>query len=168
MATIRRRGGSYQVQIRRDGHPPISKSFRSKAEALSWSRETESSIEKGGKAAHKHKASLTVGDLLRRYEQTVTPSKRGARFEKSRIATLLAHPMSQVTLAELTPATVARYRDDRLNAVCSASVRRELSILRHCLSLAKREWDAPLTSNPVLIPDLVERDSRRVAPLSRP
>ncbi len=29
------------------------------------------------------------------------------------------------------------------------SVRRELTILRHCLTVAIREWDAPLSSNPV-------------------
>ncbi|WP_246691736.1 site-specific integrase [Methylobacterium sp. WL12] len=45
---------------------------------------------------------------------------------------------------------VARYRDDRLDSVSGDSVRRELTILRHCLTLAKREWDAPLSVNPVL------------------
>ncbi|WFT83572.1 site-specific integrase [Methylobacterium sp. CB376] len=44
---------------------------------------------------------------------------------------------------------VARYRDDRLEIVAGDSVRRELTILRHCLEVARREWGIPLPSNPV-------------------
>lgn len=37
---------------------------------------------------------LTVADLLKRYEQEITPRKRGEVFERSRIRQLLAHRMS--------------------------------------------------------------------------
>ena len=71
-----------------------------------------------------------MGDLLKRYEETVTPAKRGARFEKSRIKTLLAHSLTKAPLAKLSPTLVARYRDDRLSAVSGDSVRRELTIAK--------------------------------------
>ncbi|WP_245930856.1 tyrosine-type recombinase/integrase [Methylobacterium radiodurans] len=151
MATIRRRGSSWQVQVRRDGYPPISKSFSTKADALSWAREKERAIERAElPACPRQAAGLTVGDLLKRYEASVTPAKRGARAEQSRIRTLLSHAISEASLVKLSPGLVARYRDDRLAVVSGDSVRRELTILRHCLTVAMREWDAPLSSNPVL------------------
>ena len=162
MATIRRRGTSWQAQVRRDGYPAISKSFSTKADALSWAREKERAIERAElPIAAKQAGSVTVGDLLTRYVETVTPAKRGARFERSRIKTLLAHQLAQASLSKLSPAMVARYRDDRLAVVSGDSVRRELTILRHCLTLAKREWDAPLSSNPVLSITLPEPSRAR-------
>src|SRR5690349_11855611 len=134
MATIRKRGSSWQVQVRRDGYPDISKSFSAKADALSWAREKERAIERAElPVGLRQAAGTTLGDLLKRYEVEVIPAKQGARFEKSRIRTLLAHPIARASLAKLSPALVARYRDDRLAAVSGDSVRRELTILRHCL-----------------------------------
>ncbi|MGU3282268.1 tyrosine-type recombinase/integrase [Methylobacterium mesophilicum] len=162
MATIRRRRSSWQVQVRRDGFPALSKSFDTKAAALSWAREKERAIERLELPIDYRQAGrLTVGDLLRRYQKTVTPTKRGSRSETSRIRTLLAHPVSTAPLSKLTPASVAHYRDDRLNVVSGDAVRRELSILRHCLNLAKQEWDAPLASNPVLSITLPEPSKAR-------
>ncbi|GEP07537.1 tyrosine-type recombinase/integrase [Methylobacterium oxalidis] len=150
MATIRKRGTSWQAQVRRDGYPQISKSFSTKADALSWAREKERAIERAELPVGVRQAtSITVGDLLRRYEEVITPAKRGARFERSRIKTLLSHQLARAPLAKLSPALVARYRDDRLEVVSGDSVRRELTILRHCLTVAMREWDVPLSTNPV-------------------
>src|ERR1700712_2769016 len=162
MATIRKRGSSWQAQVRRDGYPAISKSFSTKTDALSWAREKERAIERAELPASLRQAgSITVGDLLRRYEEVVTPAKRGARFERSRIKTLLAHQLAQASLAKLSPALVARYRDERLAVVSGDSVRRELTILCHCLTVAKREWDAPLSGNPVLSITLPEPSKAR-------
>jgi hypothetical protein len=36
MASLRYRNNKWQVQVRRYGHPPQSKSFRSKADAQRW------------------------------------------------------------------------------------------------------------------------------------
>lgn len=166
MATVRKRGSSWQAQVRREGFPAISKSFSTKADALSWARQKEVAIERAElPASHCQASKLTVGDLLRRYEETVTPGKRSARSERSRIKTLLSHPLSRTSLAKLTPGMVARYRDDRLAVVSGDAVRRELTILRHCLGLAKREWDAPLSTNPVqsiTLPDPGKARDRRL------
>jgi len=150
MATIRKRGQAWQVQIRRDGFPPITKSFRSKADADGWARETERQIENGGgpsgsRTAHK----LTVGSLLQRYEAEVTSGKRGQRFEASRIRTFLRSPLANVAAHRLTASMVATHRDERLKAVKGETVRRELTVLRHCIEIARKEWGVPFIGNPV-------------------
>lgn len=92
---------------------------------------------------------MTVADLLRRYEQEVTPKKRGARSERSRLRQLLGHSIAEVGLHNLSGAAASRYRDDRLKAVKPASVRRELVVLRHVFEVAMAEWSIPIRLNPV-------------------
>ncbi|MGH1573538.1 tyrosine-type recombinase/integrase [Methylobacterium sp. P31] len=44
---------------------------------------------------------------------------------------------------------VAAYRDERLNSVSGETVRRELTVLRHCIEIGRKEWGAPFAGNPV-------------------
>jgi integrase len=150
MATIRKRGSSWQAQVRREGFPPLSKSFSTKADAAAWARDKERAIDRAELPTDiRDFKGLTLADLLKRYEQEITPAKRGAAFERSRLRRFMNHPMGSISLHQLTPAVMAHYRDERLRSVKPASVRREMMILRHVLEVAKREWGIPLRENPV-------------------
>jgi len=47
MATICRRGDKWQVQVRRKGCPPLSRSFNQKADAQAWARHVELLADRG-------------------------------------------------------------------------------------------------------------------------
>ena len=150
MATIRRRGAKWQVQVRRQGHPPTSRTFTFKRDAEAWAREVEVSIERGelsGSGAALR--TVTLLEILERYESEVTPHKKGAASERSRLRTLRNHSFARVTLDKLTSAMVSDYRETRLRCVSPPSVRRELVVLQHCLEVAKSEWGVALRQNPV-------------------
>ncbi len=149
MPTIRKRGETWQAQVRRAGYPALAKSFTTKADAVAWAREKERAIDRAELPVDiKELKRLTVADLLKRYETEITPRKRGAFYEQYRIRTLLSHRMSQTTLNNLSSGIVTQYRNDRLKQVQSATVRRELVILRHAFEVARREWDIPIRENP--------------------
>jgi integrase len=93
--------------------------------------------------------TITVGDLLERYRQTVTPCKRGANREQYKLRVLLRHPIAQLSLDRLTANEIASFRDGRLAVVKADTVRRELAILHHCLRLACDEWGIPMHSDPI-------------------
>jgi integrase len=150
MPTIRKRGETWQVQVRRSGYPALARSFATRADAVAWAREKERAIDRAELPTNiKELKRLTVADLLRRYEQEITPKKRGSVFERSRIRGLLAHRMAQTALSNLSGATATLYRDDRLKVVKAPTVRRELVVLRHVFEVARREWGLPLNQNPV-------------------
>src|SRR5215213_2249728 len=126
MATIRKRGSSWQAQVRREGYPPLSKTFPSKADAAAWARDQERAIDRAElPTTARALKGMTVGDLLRRYSEAITPTKRGAEPEQYRIRTILAHGLAGVALNKLFPTAVAQYRDDRLELVKPRTVRRE-------------------------------------------
>ncbi len=150
MATFTKRQGKWRVQIRRIGFPSITKTFIAKTDAEKWARAQERLIDRGELPTHSNELrAITVGDLLTRYREAVTPTKRAKETEGFMIKNLLAHELAQVSLNRLTPASIAKYRDDRLKAVSASTVLRELVLLTHMFNLAMKEWNVGLTSNPV-------------------
>ena len=142
MANIRKRGARWQVQIRRLGRPPLSKSFLAKDDAVRWSREQERLVDLGlhsvALVAH---SPVMLSALMDRYQREITPSKRSS----SDIFVLkqLQRHMGELSVEALTPLVVAKYRDDRLRTVSGSTVRKELTLLSHVLKVARNEWGTP-------------------------
>ncbi len=150
VASIRKRGTKWQAQVRVKGHLPLAKSFSRRDLAVAWARQKETEIERGDTPASVHLLnSITLSEILDRYALEVTSKKRGRHSEAYSIKTIRSHRIARLTLAALTSEEVATFRDHRLGMVSSGSVRRQLDVLRHCLSVAKRDWGIPLRSNPV-------------------
>jgi integrase len=150
MATIRRLRGKWQAQVRRKGLPPKAKSFTSKADAEKWARGLEAELDRSGVLPDTRVAeSMTVRELLERYLVEITPHKRSAETETYRIKALMKRDIAYRTLAMLSSADVAAYRDERLKVVSTASVIRELNTLAHAIDVARKEWGVHLVQNPV-------------------
>ena len=150
MATIRKLRDRWQAQVRRRGVPPRAKSFDKRSDAERWARELEAEADRSGWVADTRLAEkTTLRELLTRYCAEVTPTKRGAVSERSRINSILRCPMAHRTLAKLTSSDVATYRDERLKCVAPATVVRELNTVSHAIEIATREWGLWLPRNPV-------------------
>jgi integrase len=150
MASIRRRNDKWQAQVRRLGHQSVTRSFLTRKDAETWGRQTEVALDQGSLNVQDVELKrLTVGDLLRRYANEVTPRKRGATVEAIRLKAMARHKIADLALRELTSAKLASYRDDRLKLVASSTLRREFTILRHVLQVARRDWGINLAANPV-------------------
>jgi hypothetical protein len=86
MASIRKRGSSYHAQVRKIGFPAITKSFKNLALAKQWARNTESDLERHLSVTVP--TSLTVSDVLERFEKEVMPQHKGARQERYKANTI--------------------------------------------------------------------------------
>jgi hypothetical protein len=71
MATIRRRNGNWQVQVRLGGRQ-LSRTFPKKRDAEAWGRQAEAAIGAPARADAVAPAP-TIGDLLERYGRKLTP-----------------------------------------------------------------------------------------------
>ena len=78
MATIRKRKGKWQVQVRHLGHNQISKTFLRKQEAEQWARELEVSFDQGSLASRSIEYPM-FSKIIERYTKEVSAKKRGAR-----------------------------------------------------------------------------------------
>ena len=141
MATIRKRGKSWQVQIRPAGCPPITRTFKRKPLADAWARQREAEIDRNGLIFNGPRdKNITVGELLIRYGDEVLPSKRGQDQERYVLRVLLRHKISQYSLKHITPDIIREYRDERLTQVKPSTVHRQLGILQHAFAVAIKEW----------------------------
>jgi len=168
MATIRKRGGKWQVQIRRLGSPSLSKSFHSLKDAEAWARAIEVQADRGDLPSNlKELQQLTLGDLVRRYRDSITPQKKTAATEQVVLDAFLRHPICSRRLSELRTADFAAYRDERLQDIKPASLKRSLVPIRHLFGIARDEWGIPLRESPLKrlrldVPD--QRRERRLRP----
>lgn len=160
MATIRQLpSGKWNSQVRRKGSKPITKTFRTKAAAEAWTRETESELDRGTRVDLTAAARLTVAELLARYEREITPRKRSAVKERSRLR-LLTGELGAHSLAALSTEHVVAFADKRLRSVVSDTVRKELGTLGHAIEIARRLWGIHLQANPVTSGRHVLNDTR--------
>jgi integrase len=148
MASIRKRGSSYQARITRKGFPAEVKTFSTKADADRWARSVESAMDVHRYQCTKSVESMVLADLIRRYRETVTPSKRGAVDEVIRLRALERDTIARYSVANVTPEVVADYRDRRLKSCSPSTVIRDLAVLSSIFSHARREWRIG-SSNPV-------------------
>nr|WP_315251310.1 site-specific integrase [uncultured Duganella sp.] len=147
MASIRQRVGVWQARVRRKGYPDEVKSFSTKAEAQIWARAIESAMDHGAHVATHSARNILLTNLLQRYMEEVSPTKRSEAREKQTIQFMQRHKMSAYSMEKLTPTVIANYRDERLKTVSAGTIIRELSILSSAISHARKEWGLP-TENP--------------------
>jgi len=90
----------------------------------------------------------TVGELLRRYGQEITPTKRSVYVETYVVNRLRRSWLSNIWLSKLTSGHLAQYRDERLRQVGASACNRDLSIISHAIRIAMSEWGFNLPGNP--------------------
>lgn len=135
MAHFEKRGERWRVQVRRRGVVQ-SRTFRTKAQAREWALQVEAGITGENRPLGRH----AVLEALRRYSVEVSPTKRGARWERIRLLAFESDDFAKKPIASVTEDHVAAWRDARLKSVGPATVRREMNLLASVFEVARREW----------------------------
>ena len=89
MASIRKFRGKFNVQIRRQGYPSISRTFANLTTAKRWASATEADMERNLHVVIPD--NTTVGELLGRYEEEISATHKSHQVEKYRLQTLREH-----------------------------------------------------------------------------
>ena len=104
MATIPKRGNRWQVQVRRQGHAPLTRTFTLKPDAERWARGCEAGLERGDHAPVSKPVLVPLRDLLNRYEAEVSATKKGRLPERYMLRVMKANALSDTTIDKLTTA----------------------------------------------------------------
>lgn len=167
MATLRKRGpAQWQVQVRRKGWPLQTKTFNTQAEAKTWATMIEREMDAGAFVSRNEAESTSFSTALETYASEVTRKKRSSASELSRIQAMQRHPLALRSLASIRGADLASYRDSRLaEGLAPATVRRELALISHVFTIARKEWRMESLSNPVELirqPSVDDARDRRI------
>ena len=146
MASITKRGDhQWQAIVRRVGFRSQTRTFECKRDAADWSKTIESEMRRGLFIDRTDLEKTTLGELLNRYMNEVTPAKRGCGPERSRLKRLIAHPLAIQRLGALRAVDFSMYRDERLDEnAANKTVREELLLLSAVLNTARKDWSIPV------------------------
>ena len=139
MAHIRKRRGAWQSIVRVNGYPPMTKTFKTKIDAVRFSRDLENKLLRLQHDIDKKKFPLLEEALLR-YQQEIVPLKRSAEMKKKLIKYISAEGFVNCKLNLIDPNLIAQYRERSLRSVKSSFVNRRLAILSRLFTIAKKEW----------------------------
>ncbi|NKA17106.1 MAG: hypothetical protein EBV74_04225 [Alphaproteobacteria bacterium] len=146
MASIRKRQGKYQVQVRIQGQS-ISKTFCYLKDAQRWGAFYENKLNLGEELDTLDK-QLSLADLIHRYLKEITPTKKGAFMENIRLKRLLTDPIVNRKVYQLKTRDFVEFKNRRLpdgNRTC----RYDLSMLHHLYNVAIKQWSYPINYNPI-------------------
>ncbi|HDR9834239.1 TPA: tyrosine-type recombinase/integrase [Burkholderia multivorans] len=146
MASITPYKDGWRAQIK-IGDVRDSQTFRTQREAKAWAahRETEIRAQKGRDPGELH----TVGEMFRKYVETVSDKKAGARSEALRLKAFekdFPH-LAEMKLSDFKTPQLVEWRDARLKKVKPGSVVRDINLIRNVFYTARDEWHW-LTHNP--------------------
>ncbi|MCE7913273.1 MAG: site-specific integrase [Nitrosomonas sp. PRO4] len=148
MATITKtQSNTFKALIRKTGLPTQIKTFKTKADALKWARLIESEIDRGVFIDRTEAERTTIGELIERYIQEVTPLKRSARGDKQRMLFLKKH-FGHYKASQLQSKHIATYRDKRIaEGKEGSTVIKEIGSLSHLIDISIKDWGIPLINN---------------------
>lgn len=162
MASIRKRNGRYQVQIRLPGKPALSKTFGYKHDAKRWARDTERQLERG--ELYQSTEAVLFQQLIDQYELRHLPLLKSIKQEQSLVRRISAR-LGKTHVSEITNQRLASYRDLRFNEVSAQTVKHEINFIRRILKLAQSEWGIQLPQGipSIRLPRLPNGRIRRVS-----
>ena len=151
MASIRKRGDRWHVQVRRQGWPSRTKSFLIRADAEAWARVVEIESDQGFGQATSTRAlgKRTIREIIERYRDEVIAKKPSAEQATYLLNAFLRTPVANLSLARATAYQFGKYRDARLASVGPDIVRRELSLIQTAFQTAILDWGIPISANPL-------------------
>jgi integrase len=151
MATIVNRDGRWQAKVRRrqpDGSAVrVSRTFDTKREALDWSSQIEGKVTAREYRDRSREQRDTLRVLLARYEEEVTPGKRGARQEIYRLRQWKNLELAGWPLVSVEAKDIAAWKRDRVNeGDAPSTVNNALNLLSSVYKYAISEWGYALTN----------------------
>lgn len=143
MASIVKDGERWKAQVCVGGIRKM-KRLDTKAQAKSWAAQMEVEL---GKMDGVVSVDHTLGNIFQRYASEVSETKKGAHWEIVRLKMFERFSIAGVRLIDLRREHFEHYIVERMATVKSSSVNRELNLISHCLTQARR-WRL-MTHNPM-------------------
>ena len=137
----------------------LCSTFTALADAKRWAKEQEVAIDRGAVGGKANNCSLpTLGALLDRYAAEVTPNRGGSSGGRTHSG--CSDGPWGPELEGLRPAILS-YKEHRLRMVTSGTVLRDLALLRHVVTVARRDWGIPVQWPEVSMPSPSKPRTRR-------
>jgi hypothetical protein len=150
MATItKRKSGKWTAEVRTH-QKYISKTFIKKVNASNWAKEIEYQLDREQFEDFSDSAKLSLGDILIRYRDEITPTKKSKDTETHKINLMLRHKIAKVRLLDLKTKHVLDFKKDikdndgKLYPRASSTINKYVHFIYTVWETAKVNWGIAL------------------------
>ena len=144
MANITKlKSGKWRVQIR-SHNKYISKSFLKKAHASMWAKEIEYQLDRDQYEDFSDSARISLGELITRYRDEITPHKKGRDTEKYKLNFILRHKIAKVKLLSLKAKHIIDFKKDISEGRAPSTINKYIHYIYTVWEVAKLNWDIAL------------------------
>jgi|TARA_B100000959_G_C14876235_1_gene580535 integrase len=154
MGTIRKRkskrGNVYYAEVRQKNSKSIGKTFLKRTNATRWIKEVEYQLDKQTYVDFRETARLTLGDLLKRYRDQITPKKKSGECETFKLNLMLRHKIAKKRLLDLRTKDVLDFKneikinDGKYYPRAASTINKYVHYVYTVWETAKLEWDITL------------------------
>lgn len=138
---------SYRVKIRIKGYPTETATFERLTDARHWAQQTETAIRERRYFKTTEAKKHTLSEAIDRYVKQVLPQKPKCIKDQSGQLKWWKEAIGKFSLAEITPALVAEYREKISEGITQRGTRRNpstinryLAALSHLFTISVKEW----------------------------
>jgi len=149
MGCVRKRGKSWNAQVRIAGWKNFTKSFSKKSYAVIWVRKLERKLRSVQVPDVPIDSKISLTDLLLKYAEEISPTHKGKIPEVCRLKSIARRRVGELDVRYLTKQHFIQYRDDRLKVVTGGSVGSELALIKRVLDTAVKNWRYGIPYNPI-------------------
>ena len=144
MATVNKlKSGKWCAQIR--SHKKyISKTFIKKSNASAWAKEIEYQLDRDQYEDFSDSARISLGELITRYRDEITPHKRGRDSEKYKLDFILRHRISRVKLLGLKAKHIIDFKNEISQGRAPSTINKYIHYIYTVWETAKLNWDIAL------------------------
>tara|TARA_B110001454_G_scaffold24171_1_gene23705 strand:+ start:142 stop:1185 length:1044 start_codon:yes stop_codon:yes gene_type:complete len=156
------KSGKWICEIRKKGHPYISKAFYELKVARKFGREVESKMERNVFEDYSGARGTTLREILVRYRDERTILKKGVREETGTINYLIKHKIALNSLMTLRSHHIHKLMKELSATRKPSTVNKYVNLICHAWRVAKREWGINLPAeNPCDMVTLNKVDDAR-------
>lgn len=148
MASIRKRGSSWNAQIRIKGWQQRTKSFPTKEAAKQWVKSVETQL-KSKQITQSWTPDISFSQACFEYSEQISRTHKGFAEEHHRLMKLANSPFGDLPLRDISSSHIESYLSTRSISVSTGTIRKEFFLLKRLFDTAMNRWRVGLLENPM-------------------
>ena len=146
MGCVRKRGNSWNAQVRISGWRSFTKTFQTKLDAKQWIVTLEKEL-KSKPLPEKNIKNLKLKDLFNKYKFEILPKLKSHKIVSYKLNLLSKLWLGEIKVINLTKGHLEQFCEDRKLVVKDGTIKSELMLIKRIVKIATDKWNYGIPFN---------------------
>ena len=146
MGCVRKRGNSWNAQVRISGWRSFTKTFQTKLDAKQWIVTLEKEL-KSKPIPEKNIKNLKLKDLFNKYKFEILPKLKSHKIVTYKLNFLSRLWLGEIIVVNLTKGHLEQFCKDRKLVVKDGTIKSELMLIKRIVKIATDKWNYGIPFN---------------------